>query len=70
MQPVGHGNGFSQVIPATPLQQALPTLPPTRVYAVVPQENSASRAMAEGTFLINDMPARVLFDSGATHSFM
>ena len=41
-----------------------------RLYAVVPPENGASGALAEGTFLVNYFAARVLFDSGATHSLI
>ena len=52
-----------------PVRQAL-LAPPPRVYVVVPQDSTASGAVAEGTFLVNDMPARILFDSGATHSFV
>ena len=32
--------------------------------------NQANGALVEGTFLVNSMPARILFDTGATHSFI
>ena len=38
--------------------------------SMIPGDGTASGAVAEGIFLINDLPARVLFDSGATHSFV
>lgn len=41
-----------------------------QIYAVIPQEGNATGVVAEGTFLINYFPVRVLFDLGATHSFI
>ena len=41
-----------------------------RVFAVNPQEAHASNTAVTGTFLIDKLKARVLFDSGATHSFI
>ena len=41
-----------------------------RVFVVNPQEAHASNTVVIGTFLIDELKARVLFDSGATHSFI
>ena len=40
------------------------------MFAVDPQEAHASNTVVTGTFLIDKLKARVLFDSGATHSFI
>ena len=40
------------------------------MFAVNPQEAHASNTAVTGTFLIDKLKARVLFDSGATHSFI
>ena len=40
------------------------------MFAVNPQEAHASNTVVTGTFLIDKLKARVLFDSGATHSFI
>ena len=40
------------------------------MYAVVPRDHGASGAVVEGTFRVNSFPARILFDSGASHSFI
>jgi hypothetical protein len=39
-------------------------------YAIVPRDNGANGAVVEGTFLINSVPAKILFDTGASHSFV
>ena len=49
------------------MQQQQPT---ERVFAIVPRDNGASGTVVEGIFLINSFPARILFDSGALHSFI
>ena len=67
MQPVQQGEGH--MIPVDPICEALPA-PPPRVFALVPGDGGANGAVAEGTFLINGISARILFDSGATHSFV
>ena len=41
-----------------------------RVFAVVPRDHGAGGAVMEGIFLVNLLPARILFDSGASHSFI
>ena len=41
-----------------------------RVYAVTPQAESADQPVIQGTFLLSCLWARVLFDSGASHSFI
>ena len=41
-----------------------------RVYAVTPQAESADQPVILGTFLLSRLWARVLFDSGASHSFI
>ena len=42
---------------------------PGRAYATALQEALANPDVVEGTLLISGVLARVLFDSGATHSF-
>ena len=41
-----------------------------RVYGVTPQAESADQSVIQGTFLLSRLWARVLFDSGASHSFI
>ena len=41
-----------------------------RVYAVTSQAESADQPVIQGTFLLSRLWARVLFDSGASHSFI
>ena len=41
-----------------------------RVYDVTPQAESADQPIIQGTFLLSRLWARVLFDSGASHSFI
>ena len=41
-----------------------------RVYAITPQAESADQPVIQGTFLLSRLWARVLFDSGAYHSFI
>ena len=41
-----------------------------RVYAVTPQAESADQPVIQGTFLLSCLWARVLYDSGASHSFI
>ena len=41
-----------------------------RVYAVTPQAESADQPVIQGTFFLSHLWARVLFDSGASHSFI
>ena len=41
-----------------------------RVYAITPQAESADHPIIHGTFLLSRLWARVLFDSGALHSFI
>ena len=40
------------------------------VYAVIPPAESADQPVIQGTFLLSRLWARVLFDSGALHSFI
>ena len=41
-----------------------------RVFILNPQEVHASMTAVIGTLLVDKLKARVLFDSGATHSFI
>ena len=41
-----------------------------RVYAIIPPAESADQPLIHGTFLLSHLWARVLFDSGASHSFI
>ena len=41
-----------------------------RVYAITPQAESAEQPVIQGTFFLSRLWARVLFDSGASHSFI
>ena len=41
-----------------------------RVYAITPQTESTDQPVIQGTFLLSRLWARVLFDSGASHSFI
>ena len=41
-----------------------------RVYTVTPQTESADQSIIQGMFLLSCLWARVLFDSGASHSFI
>ena len=41
-----------------------------RVYDATPQAESADQPVIQGTFLLSRLWARVLFDSGASHSFI
>ena len=41
-----------------------------RVYAVTSQAESADQPVIQGTFLLSRLWVRVLFDSGASHSFI
>ena len=41
-----------------------------RVYAVTPQAESADQPVIQGTFFLSRIWARVLFDSGTSHSFI
>ena len=43
---------------------------PGRVYAITPPAESADQPVIQGTFLLSRLWARVLFDSGASHSFI
>ena len=40
------------------------------VYAVTPHTEAADQLVIQGTFLLFRLWARVLFDSGASHSFI
>ena len=41
-----------------------------RVYAITTPTKSADRSVIQGTFLLSRLWERVLFDSGASHSFI
>ena len=41
-----------------------------RVYAITPQAESTDQPVIQGTFLLSRHWERVLFDSGASHSFI
>ena len=40
------------------------------VYAITPSAKSANQPVIQGTFFLSRLWARVLFDSGASHSFI
>ena len=40
------------------------------VYVITPSTESADRPVIQGTFLLSRLWVRVLFDSGASHSFI
>ena len=61
-QSMGRGRGQSV--------QARTSRAQGRVYAVTPQNEAADQSMIQGTFLLFRLWARVLFDSGASHSFI
>ena len=41
-----------------------------RVYVITPQAESADHQVLQGTFFLSRLWVRVLFDSGASHSFI
>ena len=41
-----------------------------RVYAITPPAESTDQLVIQGTFLLSRLWVRVLFDSGALHSFI
>ena len=41
-----------------------------RVYAITPKAESTDKIVIQGTFLLSRLWARVLFDSGTSHSFI
>jgi len=41
-----------------------------RAYAIVLRDHGESGTVVEGIFLVNSFPAKILFDSGASHSFI
>ena len=41
-----------------------------RVYTITPSAESADQPVIQGTFLLSRLWARVLFDSGVSHSFI
>ena len=41
-----------------------------RVYAITPPAESTDHPVIQGTFFLSRLWARVLFDSGASHSFI
>ena len=41
-----------------------------RVYTFTPQAESVNQSVIQGTFLLSHLLARVLFDSGASYSFI
>ncbi|XP_020242794.1 uncharacterized protein LOC109821012 [Asparagus officinalis] len=55
------------IVPYVPGDAAQPT---GRVYAVIPCDHGANKMVVEGTFVVNSFPACILFDFGASHSFI
>ncbi|KAI3727699.1 hypothetical protein L6452_16317 [Arctium lappa] len=47
-----------------------PSRAPSRAFRMTTEEAKETADVVSGTFLVNSMPARVLFDSGATCSFV
>ena len=41
-----------------------------RVYTITPQTEPADQSFIQGMFLLSRLRARILFDSGASHSFI
>ena len=41
-----------------------------QMFVVVHRDTGVGGALVEGTFLVNDNHARIMFDTGATHSFI
>ena len=41
-----------------------------RVYAIIPSAEVANQPVIQGTFLLSRLWAKILFDSGASHSFI
>ncbi|XP_073315853.1 uncharacterized protein [Primulina huaijiensis] len=54
----------------TTLNKPKENKPNARVYDITQEEADNSNDVVAGTILINNIPAYVLFDCGATHSFM
>ena len=61
-QSMGRGRGRGPQIGTSGVQG--------HVYAITPQAESADQPVIQGTFLLSRLWARVLFDSGASHSFI
>ena len=40
------------------------------MYLIVLRDHRVSGAVVEGIFFVNSFPAKILFDSGASHSFI
>ncbi|KAI3715505.1 hypothetical protein L6452_22489 [Arctium lappa] len=55
---------------STPARKENPPRVPGRAFQMTADEAKASADVVSGTFLINSVPARVLFDTGASFSFL
>ncbi|KAI3706703.1 hypothetical protein L6452_24623 [Arctium lappa] len=62
------GNGGNSVGSTARVEQ--PPRAPSRAFRMTTEEAKETADVVSGTFLVNSMPARVLFDSGATCSFV
>jgi hypothetical protein len=66
--PAGRGNGRG--IPQQCNNNARPSYGHGQAFHVNMNEDPDQPATVMGTLLVNSVPATVLFDSGASHSFM
>ncbi|KAI3706944.1 hypothetical protein L6452_25043 [Arctium lappa] len=55
---------------STPARKENPPRVPGRAFQMTADEARASTDVVSGTFLINSVPARILFDTGASFSFV
>ncbi|KAI3706790.1 hypothetical protein L6452_24761 [Arctium lappa] len=62
------GNGGNSVGLTTRVEQ--PPSAPSRAFRMSTKEAKETADVVSGTFLVNSLPSRVLFDSGATCSFV
>ncbi|KAI3747026.1 hypothetical protein L6452_09468 [Arctium lappa] len=62
------GNGGNSVGSTARVEQ--PQRAPSRAFRMSTEEAKETADVVSGTFLVNSLPARVLFDSGATCSFV
>nr|AAO73216.1 retrotransposon protein, putative, Ty3-gypsy sub-class [Oryza sativa Japonica Group]AAP68408.1 putative polyprotein [Oryza sativa Japonica Group] len=65
-----HNRGVASRPPMAPVQQAAPAPPKPGAGFNCAEEAQAAPEVVLGTFPVNSVPATVLFDSGATHSFI
>ena len=59
---MGRGRGQGPLVGTSGIQG--------RVYAIMPSTEPADQLVIQGTFLLSCLLAKILFDSGASHSFI